>query len=578
MKPTALAASACAALALGAGAAQAAPTVTEFTGGTTPGFTASSAPFGITGGPDNAVWFTQTASPGRVGRIALDAGTPAFTELTGGSTAGFSADGFPYGIGVGPDSAIWFAQSADPGRVARVNSAGVTEYTGGATQGFTANGRPQYVGKGPDHLWFTQSANPGRVSRITATGAVTQFTGGLTPGFSANGNPLQIVSDADGNMWFTQSANPGRVGKITPQGTFTELTGGVTRGFSANGSPYGITADAVGNVWFTQSAPPGRVARIAPGGEVTEYTGGVTPGFTANAGPTSITVGPDGNVWFLETASPGRVAQITPGGGVTEYAAGATPGFTPDAALGEITAGPDGSLWFTESAPPGRVARMSVGPLAQTGPPRAVKTRTATLTGTTRSNGQQTSYRFEYGRTTRYGSRTPDQVIDAGNALRPVSADLTRLRPNTRYHFRLVAVSDGGTATGADRTFRTPQVVPLASLRLSRTSFRAGGVATIAFRLRVRSRVRLAVQRPGAGRFFDGQCFPPFRFRRGRRCTRWVDMAGSRRGLFGAGTKRVRFTGRFGGRRAGPGRFRLVATASSGGRTVRRSVRFRVLP
>jgi virginiamycin B lyase len=56
------------------------------------------------------------------------------TELTGGATPGFSANGAPVGIAVGPDGRIWFTEQAPPGRVARVNGDGtVTELTGGVT-------------------------------------------------------------------------------------------------------------------------------------------------------------------------------------------------------------------------------------------------------------------------------------------------------------------------------------------------------------------------------------------------------------------------------------------------------------
>ena len=65
------------------GAAAAAPTVTEFTGGTTPGFSSGGGPDGIVQGPDGNLWFTQFNSPGRVARI-----TPAgvVTQFTGGVT------------------------------------------------------------------------------------------------------------------------------------------------------------------------------------------------------------------------------------------------------------------------------------------------------------------------------------------------------------------------------------------------------------------------------------------------------------------------------------------------------------
>jgi sugar lactone lactonase YvrE len=199
----------------------------------------------------------------------------------------------------------------------------VTEFTGGVTAGFSANGQPFGIAAGPDgNLWFTEENSPGRVARITPAGVVTEFTGGVTAGFSANGQPIGIAAGPDGNLWFTELNNPGRVARITPAGVVTEFTGGVTAGFSANGIPFGIAAGPDGNLWFTEENSPGRVARITPAGVVTEFAGGVTAGFSANGSPTGIAAGPDGNLWFNEGANPGRVARITLGPGAVTPPAG----------------------------------------------------------------------------------------------------------------------------------------------------------------------------------------------------------------------------------------------------------------
>jgi hypothetical protein len=61
---------------------------------------------------------------------------------------------------------------------------------------------------------------------------------------------------------------------------------------------------------------------------------------------------------------------------------------------------------------------------------------------------------LEYGRTTSYGSRTPNQT-KTGNNYQNVSANISGLRAGTTYHFRIVGTNAAGTRHGADRTFTT---------------------------------------------------------------------------------------------------------------------------
>jgi hypothetical protein len=84
---------------------------------------------------------------------------------------------------------------------------------------------------------------------------------------------------------------------------------------------------------------------------------------------------------------------------------------------------------------------------------------TATLHGQVNPNGQDMHYYFEYGASTAYRQRAPAVDIDAGPGGSPVSvsAPVSGLSPGTLYHFRLVAVSAGGTSRSSDLTFTTSE-------------------------------------------------------------------------------------------------------------------------
>jgi hypothetical protein len=92
-------------------------------------------------------------------------------------------------------------------------------------------------------------------------------------------------------------------------------------------------------------------------------------------------------------------------------------------------------------------------PGATTGSARSVSPVAARLSASVDPNGRPTTYHFEYGTTTGYGKRTADASAGSGQSARSVSAAISGLSPNTRYHYRVVAANDVGVARGHDRSF-----------------------------------------------------------------------------------------------------------------------------
>src|SRR4051812_23682586 len=90
-------------------------------------------------------------------------------------------------------------------------------------------------------------------------------------------------------------------------------------------------------------------------------------------------------------------------------------------------------------------AASAAPPAVTTGGAAQVTITTATLTGTVNPGGVATSYYFQYGTTTAYGSRTPSTGAGGGTANVAAAAQIGGLGPNTKYHYRLVAHSAGGT-------------------------------------------------------------------------------------------------------------------------------------
>jgi hypothetical protein len=94
-------------------------------------------------------------------------------------------------------------------------------------------------------------------------------------------------------------------------------------------------------------------------------------------------------------------------------------------------------------------------PGASTGAARSVTTTGARLTASVNPNGRATSYRFEYGTTTRYGRHTADASAGSGQSTISVGATVADLLAHTRYHYRVVATNAAGVARGRDHAFTT---------------------------------------------------------------------------------------------------------------------------
>jgi virginiamycin B lyase len=233
-------------------------------------------PDGIVTGPDGNLWFVEFTGAQMVGRmtptgtltefplggnpqgIASAAGFLWIPENTGNvivqmNTSGAIVNTFalpgtraPRHITLGPDGALWFAESASPARIGRITTAGViTEFLIP-----TAGGSPFGITSGPDgNLWFTE-ANIPKIGRITTLGVVTEF--------SVNGQPLLIAPGPDGALWFGEGSG-NKVGRITTAGAYTEFTP------PSSGSTTGVVAGPDSNLWITESGTGiSLIARLNP--------------------------------------------------------------------------------------------------------------------------------------------------------------------------------------------------------------------------------------------------------------------------------------------------------------------------
>jgi len=231
------------------------------------------------------------------------------------------------------------------------------------------------------------------------------------------------------------------------------------------------------------------LAWVVAGSAAVAATPTAITGPVSAVGPTSATVsgtvnpGGQATSWFVEygtsTSYGSQSASANAGSGsanvavsrsLSGLAAGTSYHYRVVATNGAGTSRGGDGIFTTLSAP-----------AVVTGAASGVTPTTATLNGTVDPNGRATTWYFEYGTSTSYGTKTAVKDAGSGGSAVAVSAALAGLARGRTYHYRLVASSDAGTSRGADRTFSTfgvPGVTTDAASSVTPTSARLNGTIT----------------------------------------------------------------------------------------------------
>ncbi len=201
-----------------------------------------------------------------------------------------------------------------------------------------------------------------------------------------------------------------------------------------------------GDGLFTTASPPVAVTAAATG---------VAP-TTATLGGT---VNPNGQstAWYVEygtsTAYGTKTASTDAGSGTSSKAV--------STGVSGLTAGKTYHFRLVATSTAGTALGADATfltaepPVATTSAASSVGSTSAKLNGKVDPNGRSTTYFFEYGTTTTYGTKTSSSSAGSGSSSTNVSKTVSGLTSGTTYYFRLVATSDAGTVTGANQVFTT---------------------------------------------------------------------------------------------------------------------------
>ncbi len=398
-----------------------------------------------------AVTVAPTATTGVASQLGPTGATLNGTVNPGGKTTTVT---FEYGTD--PTKLTKTASSSHTGSADVAVSAKLTGLAPGTTYTYhVVASNSDGTAKGLDGT-FTTFSPPGAVTG-SASG-VTASSATLNGSVDANGRPTTWYFEyGTSTSYGTKTAAKSATGSTATSvsASVTGLQAGRTYHFRIVATSDGGTTSGADATFTTSGSPAvstGAASSIAP--TTAKLNGTVTPNGLAT------------NWWFeygTTTAYGTRTPTKSAGSGSTAQKESASLTKLKVATVYHYRIVASNSAGATAGVD--RTFSTSVPPVVQTGSAQSVAVGTATLTGSVDPKSRSTTWWFEYGTSTGYGSKTSAQSAGSGSAAKSVSAALKGLANGTVYHFRLVAKSDAGTTNGADATFQTAGVTLAAAAR-----------------------------------------------------------------------------------------------------------------
>jgi sugar lactone lactonase YvrE len=282
-------------------------------------------------------------------RPPLEANWPAVVEVLAGDghlgtddgDAGHARFSDLFGVAALPDGTVVVADAGEAQRIRRVGVDGLVSTIAGSTAGF-ADGvgpaarfdTPSGIALGPDGAIYVADTGNNAIRRVTPAGVVTTVAGGRVAGYRDGlvldaefDAPVGVAVDPAGRILVADTYND-RIRAIDRGGSVTTIAGSGQRGHQDGpaldaqfDTPCGIAVDRKGNI-FVADAGNGVIRRIDTSGQVSTVEPQPLGSFLLR--PVGIAVSDDGAIYATDDR--GRIVEMTAGGN-TRVIAGTMPGF-----------------------------------------------------------------------------------------------------------------------------------------------------------------------------------------------------------------------------------------------------------
>jgi streptogramin lyase len=309
-------------------------------------------PQNITVGSDGNLWFTEGAG-NQIGMINPTAPTDTPTTFSHGLPALAGLDG----ITSGPNNDIWFTESGLGANAIGMinpslpNTQTIQNFSGTPGHMMTANSSPSGIASADGYLWFTQPLSD-QIGRLDPnTGQITEYQ---APTAMADLDS-KIILGPDGNLWFTEF---GYIGIFSPKTDTLVKPIGVPLPGGSNEEPFGITVGPDGNIWYSEAVNNASFTGFVSFGVGSINTNAetlISPEIPVSAAsePFGITAGPDGNIWFTVSGNShtaGTIDEISLSTRAVSQTISIPTNIVATPNPVAITRAPDGNLWFADGA------------------------------------------------------------------------------------------------------------------------------------------------------------------------------------------------------------------------------------